>query len=99
MVWYIQSTEFEVNAISESILDFLVDAKRQTYSSQGDDASVSPLLIGSRQLEYRNGTFFYRDIYFGVAYFVGQETIYKVEQPIMVKKSTISPNRAFCNRQ
>ena len=67
--------------MSESILDFLVDAKRKTYASQGDDASVTPLLSGSRQLEYRIGSFFYRDIYFGVSYFVGQETVYKDEQP------------------
>ncbi len=65
----------------ESILDFLIDAKQQTYASQGDDASVTPLLTGSRQLEYRNGSLFYRDIYFGVAYFAGQETVYKDEKP------------------
>lgn len=67
--------------MSESILDFLVEAKRQTYAAQSDDASVTPLLKGSRQLEYRNGSLFYQDIYFGVAYFVGQETIYNEEQP------------------
>lgn len=66
--------------MEESILDFLVEAKRQTYAAQRDDASVTPLLPGSRQLEYRNGSLFYRDVYFGVAYFVGQETIYKGEQ-------------------
>lgn len=66
--------------MEESILDFLVESKRQTYAAQGDNASVTPLLPGSRQLEYRNGSLFYRDVYFGVAYFVGQETIYKGEQ-------------------
>lgn len=67
--------------MDQQILDFLIEAKRRTYASQGDDASVLPLLTGSRQLEYRNGSFFYRDIYFGVAYFAGQETVYKDEIP------------------
>ncbi len=61
--------------------EFLAEAKRHAYASQGDDASVLPLLSGSRQLEYGNGLFFYRDVYFGVAYFVGQETLYWLEQP------------------
>lgn len=67
--------------MSESVLDFLVKAKRQTYAAQGDDASVMPLLPGSRQLEYGDGSFFYRDVYFGVAYFVGQETVYREARP------------------
>jgi hypothetical protein len=67
--------------MSHSLLDFLVAAKRQTYAAQGDDASVDPLLPGSRQLEYGRGAFLYRDVYFGVAYFVGQETVYEVDQP------------------
>lgn len=67
--------------MTESVVDFLVEAKRQTYAAQGDDASVVPLLPGSRQLEYGHGSFFYRDVYFGVAYFVGQETVYRDEQP------------------
>ena len=81
------------------ILSFLLEAKRQTYASQGDDASVTPLLPGSRQLEYRDGSLFYRDIYFGVSYFVGQETVYQDEQPIWsmsyaggVDQSILAPN-------
>jgi hypothetical protein len=74
-------TSGEVTGL-ESILDFLLNAKRATYASQGDDASVPPLLTGSRQLEHRDGSYFYRDIYFGVAYFVGQETVYENEQPL-----------------
>jgi hypothetical protein len=66
----------------DSMLDFLLDAKRATYASQGDNASVRPLMTGSRQLEYRDGPFFYRDIYFGVSFFVGQETVYYNEQPV-----------------
>jgi hypothetical protein len=63
-------------------LDFLVEAKKATYASQGDDASVTPLLTGSRQLEFQSGDFLYRDIYFGMAYFIGQETVYSQDNPI-----------------
>ena len=71
-----------MNPLPESILDFLVEAKQQTYASQGDDASITPpQLAGSRQLEYRRGSFLYRDIYFGVSYFVGQEIVYKDNRP------------------
>lgn len=59
----------------ELLTKFLVEAKRNTYASQSDDASVQPILNGSKQLEYRNGDYFYRDIYFGSAFFVGQETV------------------------
>jgi len=62
--------------LPETLAAFLVKAKGQTYAAQGDDATLTPLLPGSRQLEYRDGPFLYRDIYFGGAYFVGQETVY-----------------------
>ena len=59
----------------DEFLRFLLKAKQQTYASQGDEASVAPLLPGSKQLEWQEGDWLYRDIYFGMAYFVGQETI------------------------
>ncbi|WP_119303774.1 DUF5680 domain-containing protein [Dongia deserti] len=54
---------------------FLVAAKRSTYASASDDASVTPALTGSRQLEYRAGRFLYRDVHFGTTRFAGQETV------------------------
>ena len=54
---------------------FLLQAKRQTYASRGDSATVTPLVPGTKQLEYYAGLFFYRDIYVGMAYFVGQEIV------------------------
>ncbi|MCL6459327.1 MAG: DUF5680 domain-containing protein [Gorillibacterium sp.] len=59
----------------EQLTEFLVEAKKNTYAAQGDEASVQPLLNGSKQLEYRRGDYFYRDIYFGYGFFIGQETI------------------------
>jgi uncharacterized protein DUF5680 len=56
--------------------EFLVDAKRKTYAGLDDDATVlAPLLPGSKQLEYRDLDLSYRDIYFGMRFFVGQETV------------------------
>lgn len=66
----------------ERLIDFLVEAKRNTYASLGDDASVQPLLNGSKQLEYQSGDFLYRDIYFGSAFFIGQETAEYENRPI-----------------
>lgn len=66
----------------EQLANFLVQAKRSTYAAQGDAASVAPLLPGVTQLEYALGDFLYRDIYFGFAYFVGQETVYESDAPI-----------------
>ena len=67
--------------MSDVFIDFLIRAKLHTYAAKGDEASVSPLLVGSRQLEYNEKPFFYRDIYFGTQYFVGQETVYHEELP------------------
>lgn len=55
---------------------FLRAAKLSTYAAQGDDATVPPLLPGSKQLEYSCAPFLYRDIYVGMFGFVGQEVVY-----------------------
>ena len=41
-----------------------------------------PLLPGSKQLEYRDGDYLYRDIYCGMAYFVGQEVVFHRQQAV-----------------
>jgi hypothetical protein len=66
------------------LVRFLIEAKRRTYAAGGgeSEAVVAPLLPGSHQLEHRDGTLLYRDIYFGEAYFVGQETVYAGGAPI-----------------
>jgi hypothetical protein len=56
--------------------EFLVEAKRRTYAGLDDNATIAaPLLPGSKQLDYRAGDLSYRDIYFGMGFFVGQETV------------------------
>ncbi len=60
----------------------LRQAKLATYAAQGDDASVAPLRGGSKQLEYRDGDWLDRDIYFGTIRFVGQEVVYHADKSI-----------------
>ncbi|WP_199426119.1 DUF5680 domain-containing protein [Thermaerobacillus caldiproteolyticus] len=63
-------------------IDFLVEAKKRTYAAGEDNTSVRPLFNGSKQLEYQDGNYVYRDIYFGSAFFAGQETVEYEQQPI-----------------
>jgi len=60
------------------LIKFLREAKHATYASGGSSsqASVSAVLGDSHQLEYHSGELFYRDIYFGEAFFAGQESVY-----------------------
>lgn len=69
-------------AQQEELLRFLLEAKRRTYAAQGDEATVTPLLPGSKQLEWREGDWLYRDIYYGMAFFVGQETVFFQDVPV-----------------
>src|SRR4051794_16643448 len=64
------------------LISFLLTAKRATYAAQRDDASVPAQLHGAKQLEYRDGPYFYRDIYFGMEMFTGMETVYHWDQPL-----------------
>ena len=70
-------------SIPHDLAAFLVEAKRRTYAGLDDDATVAkPLLAGSKQLEHRAPPFAYRDIYFGMGFFVGQETVSKDDRVI-----------------
>ncbi|HZF05944.1 MAG TPA: DUF5680 domain-containing protein [Patescibacteria group bacterium] len=60
---------------SAALAAFLLRAKRATYAGQNDDATVTPLIPGSRQLEYREGERLYRDVYVGLTTFAGLETV------------------------
>jgi hypothetical protein len=66
----------------DSLVNFIVEAKKSSYATQGDTQSVTPLLPGTKQLEYRFGDYFYRDIYAGMLNFVGQEIVYFKEKPL-----------------
>ncbi len=68
--------------IQDEFVHFLVRAKQNTYAAVGDGAVVAPLLPESHQLEYAEGPWVYRDVYFGGDFFVGQETVYKAGKPL-----------------
>jgi hypothetical protein len=65
-----------------NFIDFLVEAKKQTYASETNDASVRPLWNEAKQLEYQKNDYLYRDIYFGSVFFAGQEVVEEKERPV-----------------
>ncbi|MCP3388747.1 DUF5680 domain-containing protein [Bradyrhizobium sp. CCGB12] len=72
-----------MSSVLHDLAAFLVEAKRRTYAGLDDDASVAtPLLAGSKQLEHHAAPYTYRDIYFGMGFFVGQETISRDDRAI-----------------
>jgi hypothetical protein len=72
-----------MSSVPRDLAAFLVEAKRRTYAGLDDDATVAtPLLAGSKQLEHRAAPYAYRDIYFGMGFFVGQETVSREDRVI-----------------
>jgi hypothetical protein len=66
----------------EEFIAFLVRAKRATYASAGGEMIVAAILPESHQLEYAEGPFLYRDVYYGQVFFAGQETVFYDGQPV-----------------
>lgn len=65
-----------MSSLPADFASFLRSAKLATYAALGDDATTQPLLADSKQLEFSHGPYLYRDIYFGLTRFVGQEVVY-----------------------
>lgn len=62
---------------------FLVTAKQKTYAAQDvSEVRTKSMLPGSTQLEWTDGDWLYRDVYYGSTRFVGQETIFRGGKPI-----------------
>ena len=60
-----------------TLIKFIRAAKLATYAAQGDSATVASLLPSTKQLEYENDEYLYRDVYAGMEFFVGQELVYE----------------------
>ena len=61
--------------MQEKLLKFLLEARTKTYAGCG--GKVEPILASSKQLEYQEGEWLYRDIYYnGSGIFMGLETVY-----------------------
>jgi len=67
--------------MTPEFVEFLLEAKARTYAATGDDAAVQSVLPGAKQFEHHRGEYVYRDIYFGVRHFVGQETVHCAGRP------------------
>jgi hypothetical protein len=58
---------------------FLVKAKIATYASNGNEKKLED---GSRELNYSEDTFVYRDRYFGSNPFIGEEVVWENNKPV-----------------
>lgn len=65
----------------KKLIDFFLKARTKTYTSGGGE--VEPAFKGSKQLEYREKNWLYRDVYYvGNGIFMGLETVYFKENPV-----------------
>lgn len=66
----------------ENLLDFLIEAKKQTYANANVE-KVKSTRLGSKDYHYENGNMIYHDTYFGGIKFMGEEVVYcNSEEPI-----------------
>lgn len=66
----------------EESVKFLFKARTKTYAGGG--GKVEPAFAGSDQLEYAEGGWLYRDVYYtGNGLFVGLETVYFEGRPVL----------------
>ncbi|MGE5508439.1 MAG: DUF5680 domain-containing protein [Chitinophagales bacterium] len=65
---------------TEQLRQFIVAANKATYA--GDGPRCASLLPGSRQLEFSDGEYLYRDVYFGSDRFQGQSVVYFRGRPV-----------------
>jgi len=64
----------------KALTTFLLAARTKTYAGSG--GMVTAALAGSKQLEYAEGDWLYRDVYYvGKGLFMGLETIYSAGKP------------------
>jgi len=69
--------------MTEDLCGFLVRSKHKGYAGADDAATVErPLLEGSLQLDFSDGPWPYRDLYFGMKTFTGIETVWRAGRPV-----------------
>ena len=65
----------------KEILQFLLKARTKTYAGAG--GAVKPAFDGSKQLEYKENNWFYRDVFYvGNGIFTGLEAVCHQKRPI-----------------
>jgi len=76
--WFQESKAINLEGLKE----FISEARANTYASNAT-FNDNPRLLGSLQLEFQKGDYFYRDIYFSEKKkFIGQEIVYKNNKPV-----------------
>jgi len=80
---------------------FLVKAKINTYTSSGEGGE-KVLPDGSKEFEFIEGEFKYRDRYFGLNFFVGEEIVWKSGKTVWgmnyygkIVSQTVSPRQIY----
>ena len=69
--------------MTEDLRRFMVRARHKGYAGADDAATVErPLLEGSLQLDFSDGPWLYRDLYFGMRSFTGIETVWRAGRPV-----------------
>ena len=66
--------------MDQSIISFLIRAKRATYAGKG--AETAPSRIGSHDLVYRENNLMYYDTYLGGDRFAGEEALWISDVPV-----------------
>ncbi|MFH1536321.1 MAG: DUF5680 domain-containing protein [Patescibacteria group bacterium] len=65
----------------KQLSEFLVKAKINTYASSGEREEKN-LPDGSKELEFKEKEFKYRDRYFGYGHFIGEEIVWQNEKAV-----------------
>ncbi|HEY4476890.1 MAG TPA: DUF5680 domain-containing protein [Candidatus Paceibacterota bacterium] len=88
--------------ISTSELEqFLKKANKNTYANK-DALKTPPSRLKSEDYQFKEGELFYHDTYFGSRDFIGEEVVYKNDEPVwamnyygFVLKPEVSTNEAY----
>ena len=70
---------FLVNNMDDKLLEFLIEAKKNTYA--GKKGSVSSSRLNSHDLKYEDGNLMYYDTYLGNDKFSGSEALWVDSKP------------------
>lgn len=65
----------------DQLSEFLKKAKKHTYASE-EAKKVASQRPGSKDYEYKEGSWTYHDTYFGGVHFIGEEVVYKDGKPL-----------------
>jgi|SRR3989344_3311815 len=65
----------------QELADFLDEAKKHSYANK-DAPKASPSRLESKDYHFEKGNLIYHDTYFGSRDFIGEEVVYKNDEPV-----------------